>query len=291
MHRTHRWVVIVFVVALPVSAGFAAGGCARWFGWSSQVTAEPQQDDLPRFLLADPADSSATDAIVVVQMQFDVLRVELPADTIHHSQKIWNHVDELSADPTLTALLRRNGFRMGTASTDAWPAMRAVFEACQARVLRAAQVVQRGLPLTLELDSIEEDEPIFLLTADNRMVGRTLHRGRKYLHLDYATNVDDRSTVTIQITPEVHLLGSPTFGLGESGIVRRNHEYQGLVFNELSNTLEVAAGRFLVIGPDTDGSSRLTVGRRFLTRKHEGRLWETVLCITPQPFRTEVAQR
>ena len=62
--------------------------------------------------------------------------------------------------------------------------MRAVFEACEARVLRAGQVVQRGLPLTLELDSIEEDEPIFLVTADNRMVGRTLHRGRKYLHLD-----------------------------------------------------------------------------------------------------------
>lgn len=284
-------VVTMLGAALSASAAVTASGCDQWLAGAGEVTAEPQQPtDHPQFLLAEADQASDSDRIVVVQMQFDVLRVELPADDIHHSQKTWNYVDELGGDPTRTALLRRNGFRMGTACADSWPALRAMFEACQARVLRATHVVQRGLPLTLELDSVERDEPIFLLTTDNRMVGRTLNGGQKYLHVDYALEVDGERTVTVQVTPEIHLLGAVKFGTDDQGNLRQARRYEGLVFHELSHTLDLAAGEFLVIGPDA-GSTGLSVGRRFLTRKHQGRTYETVLCIIPQPFRTEVVRR
>ncbi|HUU82679.1 MAG TPA: hypothetical protein VM243_04160 [Phycisphaerae bacterium] len=288
-----RWQVVGMLgAALGAGAVLAAGGCGPWFARAGAGAPEAQAPGGGmRSLLADPAGDPSSNTIVVVQMQFDVLRVELPADQTHHSRKAWNYVNELHGDPTQTALLRRNGFRMGTASADSWPALRAMFEACEARVLRVPHVVQRGLPLTLQLDSIEEDQPIFLLTADNRMVGRTLERGEKYLHLDYALEVDGPQTVTIQVTPEIRLLGAEKYGRDEQGNVRRGRQYDGLAFRELSRTLRLAAGEFLVIGPDTSSGTGLTVGRCFLTHEREGRRYETVLCITPQPFRTEAAQQ
>lgn len=285
-------VATIVGAVFSASVAVATSGCDQWFAEAGQVAAEPQQSgDSPEFLLAESDDPADRDRVIVVRMQFDVLRVELPADKTHHSDKTWNYVDELRGDPTRTALLGRNGFRMGAASADSWPALRAMFEACQARVLRTTHVAQRGLPLTLTLDEIDDEEPIFLLTADDHVVGRTLNGGQKYLHLDYALDVDGERTVTIQVTPEVHLLGPSKFQHYQEGTVGQARPYEGLVFDELAHTLTLAAGEFLVIGPDTGSSASLTVGRRFLTRKHEGRTYETVLCITPQPFRTEAARR
>lgn len=290
--RVRLQVLSIPVAALSAGAVLAAGGCGPWSARFGAAPAEPQEPTGGRrSLLADSADDHASDSIVIVQMQFDVLRVELPADQTHHSRKAWNYVNELHGDPTQAALLRRNGFRMGTAAADAWPALRAMFEACEARVLRVPHVVQRGLPLTLQLEAVEEDQPVFLLTADNRIVGRTLQRGEKYLHLDYALEVDGARTVTIQVTPEIRLPDLEEFGRDEQGHVRRSRQYDGLAFRELTHTLKLAAGEFLVIGPDTDSGAGLTVGRHFLTREHEGRMYETILCITPQPFRTEAAQQ
>jgi hypothetical protein len=278
----------MFGAALCLGAALGGAGCQEWAAAPDGAGADPQQPGPQLFRLGQAGEPPPPDQIVVVQMQFDVLRVELPADQIHHSEKTWNYVDELGGDPTRAALLRRNGFRMGTATADSWPALRVVFEACDARVLRATHVVRRGSPLTLELDSVDDDEPVFLLTADNRLVGRTLDRGEKYLHLDYAFNLEGEGVVTIEVTPEIHTMGRTEYRQGDRGEVRRVRPYEGMVFHELSNTLNLAAGEFLVIGPDTTSSTGLTVGRRFLTRTHEGRVYETVLCITPQPFRPDL---
>lgn len=230
------------------------------------------------------------DAIVVVQMQFDVLRVDFPAESIHHSDKTWNHVDELSGDSVRAALLRRNGFRVGTATADAWPGLRAIFEACQAKVTRGTQLAQQGAPLTLDLGPVEGSEVIFLISPDDRLVGSTFDRGNKYLHLDYTLNAGAGGGTTIQMTPEIHRESEAKRWPSNGGDLAQVPEYEGKVYHELSNTVNVGAGDFVVIGPDTAATS-LSVGHRFLTRTLDGRKYETVLCITPQPFRTDTTGR
>ena len=234
-----------------------------------------------------PADG---DAIVVVQMQFDVLRVELPADPTHHSDKTWNHVEELRGDPAQTALLRRNGLRMGTAAADAWPALRGIFDASGATAIRATHLVRQGQPLTLDLGPIENEEAVFLITDDHRLIGTTFDRGNKYLHLDYAVSADSPGGTTIQMTPEIHRLSLLKRWRNIGGDLRQAPDYEGKVYGQLSHTVEVPSGAFLVIGPDT-GAVPLSVGRRFLTRTRQGQKHETILCITPQPFRSEDLKR
>jgi len=230
------------------------------------------------------------DRIVVVQMQFDVLCVELPIDRTRHSAKIWNHVDELRIEPARAALLRRNGLRIGAASADSWPALRAIFESCQAKTLRATHTVRQGLPLVIEVGQVEPDETVFLHTADHRMIGRTLSEGHKYLHLDYQLSPDPSATTTLQVTPEIHALSKEKRWQNQGGALQKVPEYTGRLFHELGSTVDIAAGEFLVIGPDAAQATDLTVGRRFLTRRLQGRTYEIVLCITPQPFRTEPAR-
>ncbi len=279
------------VVAMILSMSALPVGCKGLFGESDQPTLQAEDNRSNWFEPPRSKPDRRNDRIVVVQMQFDVLRVELPADRIHHSAKVWNHVDELRGDLAQTALLRRNGLRIGVASADAWPALRAVFEACQAKVLRATHAVQQGLPLILDLGQVQPDETVFLFTADDRMAGTTFAGGHKYLHLDYELSLDAEGITTVQVTPEIHDLGLEQRWPSRGGEVLKAPEYQGRLFHELRCTVDVAAGEFLVIGPDAPRASNLTVGRRFLVRKHQGRDYETVLCITPQPFRTQAVKR
>ncbi len=288
----------VLLLLLAVSASLSAGCDSPRAGHSWFREAEPEvpaaaaaTDEQPTFgALAAPSPDSTADAIVVVQMLFDVVRVEMEIDEIHHSDKTWNHVDELRCDPARIALLRRNGLRMGVASEHDWPALRAIFEAGEAQVLGASHTVGTGHPLTLELDQIVDDEVIFLTRADDRAVGTTFDRGAKYLHLDYAV---DRHTgdTTLMVTPEIHRLSRAKYWRSQGGAVQRVPAYRGKVYHELTASMRVSPGEYLVIGPDNARAGGLCVGQKFLTRTERGRKYETVLCITPRPFGNEVTQR
>ena len=277
--------------AVTIGMAALAVGCSEPRAGLSERDGQAPGNRLRWFELPGSSPSRRNDQIVVVQMQFDVLRIELPAGQIHHSEKTWNYVDELRSDPTQIALLRRNGLRIGAASSEAWAALRATFDACQAKVLRATHAVRQGLPLTLELGEVEPDETVFLITADQRTVGSTFSGGQKYLHVDYQLNPDAESTATLRVTPEIHSLTGEKRWRRDGGRLLKVPEYKGKLFHELACTLTLGAGEFLVIGPDTTTATNLTVGRRFLTREHQGQAYETVLCITPQPFRTEAAKR
>ena len=276
----------VLACLLPV----AGMGCDQMRGGESQPRSQRRPADNPLFGPERFGFQADRDTIVVVQLQFDVLRVELPAEAVHHSDKTWNHVEELSGDPAKAALLRRNGLRVGTASADAWPALRAIFEACDATVIRATHLVRLGAPLTLDLGPVEEETAIFLLTADHRLVGASFDRGSKYLRLDYAVNADQGGCTTIRVTPEVHRVSLTKRWRNAGGDLRQMSDYEGKLFHELSYAVDVPVGEFLVIGPDT-GATPLSVGHRFLTRALQGRKHETILCITPQPFVSDNLKR
>ncbi|MHC4233789.1 MAG: hypothetical protein ACYSUQ_01610, partial [Planctomycetota bacterium] len=169
----------IVVAAMTISTAGLHGGCSGSFAGLEEPKAHADGRRSSWLDTPGSAPNRQTDQIVVVHMQFEVLRLELPADPIHHSQKIWNHADELRIDPVQTALLRGNGLRIGAASTDAWPALRAIFEACEAEALSASHTVRQGMPLTLELGEIQSDETVFLLTADHRMVGKTYAGGHR----------------------------------------------------------------------------------------------------------------
>ncbi|UCG17766.1 MAG: hypothetical protein JSV19_06990 [Phycisphaerales bacterium] len=229
---------------------------------------------------------SAGDELIVVQLHFDVMRVELPIDPVRHSAKIWNHVDELQVDPQQCALLGRNGLRIGVASADAWPAIEAVLDAHHARSTRRQHAVQSGYPLTLDVGGVEGGETIFSYDGQGNLAGTTFGGGRKYIHVDYAVSADNSGRITLKVLPEVHAESTRKRWETAGGVFQEQASYEGRVYRELAASVRLSPGRFLVIGPSPQADIGYLLGSRFLEREAGGTRYETLLFATPQLFRT-----
>jgi len=229
---------------------------------------------------------TSSDRVQVVQLAFDVLRVELPIDGVRNSRKVWNHVDELRLEADLVARLARNGLRVGAASSGSWPAIRAILEAGGARTQKDQMLPQPGTPLTLELAPIQESESIFSYGRDNRLVGKTFPSGQKIIQLDYMYHSQLGGCTDVQLGFEVRN------DRGEMTWERRDGAaYDRHVFEDLAALLTLKPGEFLVVGPSDQADNEYLIGSRFLIQTASGKKTETLLFVTPQPFQTQNAQR
>ena len=239
---------------------------------------------------SDPRRASA-EAVQVVQLAFDVLRVELPIDGVRNSRKVWNHVDELRLEADLVARLARNGVRVGAASSGSWSPIRAILEAGGARTQKEQMLPQAGAPLTVELAPIQESESIFSYGRDNRLVGKTFPAGQKIIQLDYAYHAPLGGCTDIQVGFEVHKDRGEITWQHQEGVIRQVAAYDRHVFEDLGALLTLKPGEYLVIGPSDQADNEYLIGSRFFIRTASGEKAETLLFVTPQPFQTQSTKR
>ncbi len=228
----------------------------------------------------------------VVQISFKVLRIDLPADRIRHSRKIWNHVDESRVEPELTTRLVRNGLRVGAAAPGAWPAIATVLEACGARTHEDRLVAQSNLPVTIIIDTIRDPESIFLYERSHALVGKTFPMGEKLITLEYAYRPELGGCTDLQVELEVRHDLQRMDWEHHDGIVRQVPAMDRHVFIDLKAVLTLRPSEFLVIGPSEKADHTYLVGNRFFTRQDSGmEPYETLFCITPEPFSPHAGQR
>ena len=277
-----QW-VLAAVLALG-AAGCAPGG--------DQSSFQHGPGQLPAGPLASSASAGGRESLhsaggpnlTVVRMQFDVMRVDLPVREIKHSLKIWNHVDESKTDPRLTALLARNGFRIGVADRDAEPAIRTIFEENEARLGRARHDVDDGLPLMLSLGSVEEGGTYFVHRKDGGLIGQTFQAETMFFRIDYLVTDEQPPRIVLQVTPELRGERTKTRWVDQGGEIRSIRTYDGTVFDELSAMFTLEPGQFLVVGTSARAQRGYLLGSWWLTSELNAQEYETVLCITPQPF-------
>jgi len=245
-------------------------------------------------VFATPSGDARKDSsgrVQVVQLAFEVLRVELPIDGARNSPKVWNHVDELRLDADLVPQLARNGLRVGAASSGSWPAIRAVLEAGGARTQKDQMLPQPGTPLTLELAPIRESESIFSYGRDNRLVGKTFSEGQKMIQLDYAYHAQLGGCTDIQIGFEVRNNRGEMTWERRDGVIRQAPSYDRHEFEDIAALLTLKPGEFLVVGPSDQADNEYLIGSRFLIHTTSGEKTETLLFVTPQPFQAQSALR
>lgn len=282
----------VYLSRLAVAAAILTAGCnlpaimkAPFKGESEPAPAIDRNQARAVFGLDDG--SSNDGGPIRVHLQFDVARIELPAGPVGHAIKVWNHVDELQIDPVLSALLHRNGIRMGVASASSWPALRALFSEEGAKVGRVRRVVQSGVPLWLGLERIVEDEPIFFYGSDGRLAGKTFEKGTKCLRIDYQVEYADDLQVTLTVTPEIQDEETSIHWRPSEQGYYLSVENERRVFNELRSSWTLGPSDFLVIGPSDAARLDQLLGSRLLTRQTQGDRFDMILCVTPRPFRLE----
>jgi len=282
-----------------VAAAVLCSGCnENIFEWGRKApppVGEPRPvlvNGRPMITESDrPSELGHREDAVTLQITFEVLRVDLPVRGIRHSLKVWNHVDETQSDPRLTALLARNGLRVGTATADVWPALRVLFEANDAKSLHTRYVVQSGGPLNLCIGELAGGESVFDYRRDGRLLGRTFDGGTKFLHIDYALDPADPVRTILKVTPEIRKFSAGKHWQSVDGHIRETPRYEGEVFSELGAVLSVGPGDFLVIGPSETAELESLVGSRFLTSEANNVTYETVICVTPRALRMESSGR
>jgi len=230
-----------------------------------------------------PTGKDSAEPIQVLLVEFDILRVEIPSEPVRHSQKVWNHVDELRVDPDLAGALARNGVRLGVSSSASWPALRAVFQASGARVERVRHSASSSLPLLLDLGSFDRPATVFAYDRRGGMSGRTLPRGRRIVRLDYdvhpAPRLETDLRVAFDILPEQ---AASSWVVEPSSVTTVVPLYS---FSDLTSVLTLSADEFLVIGPGEETTNAYLIGSTYFRRPIQGRRFDTVLCITPRVFR------
>ncbi|MFH1109359.1 MAG: hypothetical protein V1790_09220 [Planctomycetota bacterium] len=237
------------------------------------------------------ARTSAGDTVHVVNLAFDVLRVEMPIDGARNSPKVWNHVDELRLDSDLVARLARNGLRVGVASSASWSAIRTILEAGRARTQKDQMLPQPGTPLVIELAAIQESESIFSYGRDNRLVGKTFPAGQKTVQLDYAFHPHLGGCTDLEVGFEVRNDRGEMTWERRDGEIRQVPAYDRHVFENLRAALTLKPGEFLVVSPGDQADNEYLIGSRFLMHSASGERSETLLFITPQPFQSPSAHR
>lgn len=227
----------------------------------------------------------------VVDLVFDVARVELPMDGSRQTRKIWNHVDELRLDSACAVRLARNGLRVGVGSPSAWPAIRAILDAANADVRRDHLVAQAGLPLVIQLAPVSAPETIFSYTSAGRLVGKTMAGGDKLLSIDYAFHPELSGAVDLEVGFEVRRdLGVMTWE-HRDGAIRQVPDYQRYVFDGLGYQVTLATDEFLVIGIHEEADNEYLAGHRFLIRERAGRRFESLFFVTPKPYQVRATRR
>ena len=293
LHRLAPNILLLLLVGCLIGVGCRSG--TAWsdlwtWGSSPQAseTSPPSAWPLASVALNAPAGASA---LRVVDLSFDVIRAELPFKQHRDSLKIWNHVDELRVEAGRGERLVRNGLRIGAASSDTWPAILTVLEAAGARFRREELFPQRGLALVIAMETITSPEPIFSYTAQGVLAGKTFPAGEKVINVDYAYHPRLGGVTETQLSFEIRLDHGAMTWERQDGILRQVPDHDRHVFDDLTVTVTLNPGEYLVIGSHADAGSAVLVGHRFMTGQRAGERYETLLFITPHVYQTRHAER
>lgn len=281
------------VLSILLACGAAAGGCTSlppWLGGPPKSsTAHEEQahsdDASTEGLAVRDVTAGRRSSTQVVGLAFQVYRLDLPiVGDSRHSLKLWNHVDELRADPKIAALRSRSGLRIGAFSQSAWPAIRAILDSANARVHREQVTAPSGLPLTLEIGLIDGDESIFSYSSGGRLVGKTFEAGKKLILVDYAVYSAMGGRVDLQVTFEVRHERGVTTWERQDGVLREVPAFDSYVFSDLAAVMALNPGESLLIGPSAEAKNNFLLGSCFLGYRRAGRRFEKLIIVTPTFF-------
>ena len=221
----------------------------------------------------------------VMTVRLTIHRVELPLGTASRSERLWRYFDEEVVDPAVIAVLQRNGFRLGRARTDDWPAVSRVLE----ELAGAAPGISQALALPgrqqpLVLKEHLGFQRLFVLDRRGLLTGQDYPPGDNVLMMTCHINDQDPTEVIFQAVPVV---------VSRKKIQRWEHTEQGYRRQEqrvevpielLEFSVRAPKGTYLVIGPGADVLRDTSAGRSFLVSERGGLRYETLLVVVPEVF-------
>jgi len=239
-----------------------------------------------------PADGLRQEPVIILQVNFDILRIRVPKGVFSESGKIWNHLDEGTIPAETTKLLQRNGLRAARGKPDSWPPIKALLEPVKVETSRSDMTLLNGLPLFVEIDRRQRDQTLFLYRRDGTLGGVTCPQSSNFIRIEYAIPLADPSAVEVEVMPEIRQQQTLTpLRLNELGQLEQAFHEPTRVLRELAFHMELPAGEFMVIGPAAAAHPGHLAGSLLLCEVIDGRPYESMYFITPRVYRTDRSRR
>jgi hypothetical protein len=225
------------------------------------------------------------EARALLTVRLSIYRVDLPLGSASRSERLWRYFDEEVTDaPTITAL-QRNGFRLGRARIQEWPAVSRLLEEMAGTAPVSKQLLAMpGHQQQITLKEHQDFQRLFIFDRAGLLNGRDYPSGDDILLLTCNINGQDPAEVVLQAAPAV---------LDERKIIRWEETDQGyqrvekreeLTLTPLQFTVRAPRGTYLVIGPGADVMRSTSPGHSFLLGERGGLQFETLLILVPEVF-------
>lgn len=261
------------------------------------ASAGQEQNPKPKLLpLFAPKASTEKDPVaqpdnyvVVIYVNFEILRTRVPKGTFSASGKIWNHLDEEAIPAETAALLQRNGLRAGRGGPDSWPPIKALLEQEKSvETSRTSTTVGNGLPLSVNVDQHRyRDQTLFLFRRDGTLGGATFPMSTNYLRIEHSLPAADPSEVVLEVCPEFReqqTLGALAM---KDGMLEQPIQEPTRILRELAFRMPLRADQFCAVGPAAATQQGHLAGSLLLGEELDGKAYESMYFITPHVYRTD----
>jgi len=283
-HTPHPTVAVALLLALLPACRTTPEPAPTQRRWLPDSV--PFESDAP----APTADGRPAVSRTQLSASFQLLRVELPLGAVSDSQKLWNHVDEEALGSDQAMLLRQNGFRIGLGQPADWPAVQAILVASHPTLAKRKAVnLQTAYPLAIEDGQPKRDQTIFYYRPDGTLAGQSVDQSRNVLRVDHEIDPQGADAVLLHVLPEIRRRDTGLQMFRTQDGFKQLPAYEGVSIRDLSFTIRVPDGWFLVIAPGPRVNQTGLIGREFMScAGHDGR-YEFVYVIWPTITRSLLA--
>jgi hypothetical protein len=214
----------------------------------------------------------------------DIYQLAVPLGAISRSEEFWKHIDEQQVDVGTYDLLRKNGWRVGTAPSTEWPYFRDIIDAYPASAKpHRLTAGLTGTAANMELSMKEKVDYQVVSYFDDENL---LHN----LSFDQCDNLLSISLQQVPRKPgEARVTVCPTV----RSLRRRfqvNMRQQEREFRyvhperlyDLNLQADIPAGQFLIIAPSPEVRWPTSLGAAFLVENGAAEQFEHVLLLVPR---------
>lgn len=268
-------------------------GTPSWLGGQRTPDSQPAEPAPAATALTPPPAPEAVlesrTAQIVLQVNFDVLRTRVPAGFFSRSGKVWNHLDEESIAADTSALLQRNGLRVGRGNVNSWPPIKALLEAERGvETSQSSIMVNNGFPLSIQLDPLRRNQTLFLFRDDASLPGVNMPMSSNFIRIEYTIPLDEPDALVVDVMPEIRLQPiQQELTINDLGQLDRPVLEPKRILRELAFRMRIGRDEFCAIGPSASAHRKYLAGTLLLCEEIEGQAYESMYFLTPRIVRSE----
>jgi len=241
----------------------------------------------PMIAGAEVPPKKRSEYLIIVRLR--IISVEVPVGTASGSEEIWSYLDEESIAANRSAILGRNGFRIGLGREGALADIAKILKRMTGKKLGETMMMSLpGSPMPLILKQAVGARTVFTSYPDWTLSGADYPPGENVLTMVCTLDEDDPSTVLITGVPQMrssYHKPEIRWKLGKASVAVRPVVY---TFRPLMFRVRVPRGDFVVVGPGIESRRANSPGYEFLVRTKQDMEFETVLVLIPEVFASPV---